>query len=84
MKFTNQNIIGIHVVTSGADDAQVYVVREQHSVNKAWYLLVYMTPRGIVSGGWCDISMMTIATSEQIRKYLVDIERIYAAENFVS
>jgi len=84
MKMTKYNISGTYVVTSNALDAQVYLVKQQHEVNKAMYLLVYKTAYGEVSGGWCDISMMQPPSGEKLAKYILQLDRILAGEDFAA
>jgi hypothetical protein len=60
------NILGLFVVVSEEKDATVYKVVDKHPDAPA-YLLAYQTPRGLVTGGWMDITCMKAATPAQIQ-----------------
>ena len=55
------------VVTSYADDAQVYVVSEIKGNGAHLY---YKAPHQWLSGGWCDLTLIKKPVTKQIDRYI--------------
>lgn len=83
MKITQSNIIGMHVVLTHADNAQVYKIIDKHP-SLPVYAIAYETARGTTSSNWIDIRAMTPATPTQIAEYNRDLDRILAGEDFAA